>query len=89
MPSFESIEALDEYRALGITVSVVESFPEVELNKIAEQFLPDYGGRYLSKEELGKRLTDYALALYNGRSPTLVEFEKYVDELSRERFRTR
>ncbi len=89
MPVFDSLEALEEHRALGIVVSTIESLPVEELRKIAGQFLPDQNVAGASKEELARSLTKCALQLYNSHSPKLVGLEKFVDDLSRERLRTR
>jgi hypothetical protein len=87
MPTFASLDALNKHRALGIAVSTIESFPEGELRSVAAQFLRDDVS--WSRAELAKNLTQYALELYSSGSPMLVEFEKRVDEISRERFRER
>jgi hypothetical protein len=43
----------------------------------------------VSKDSLEKKLTDFAVQLYNSKSLTLIEFRKYLDEAARKRLRNR
>jgi len=88
MPTFNSLEALEEYRALGITVSMIESLPVEDLRKVATRVSEnlDEDSR---EEELEKNLTALALRLYNDHSPKFKELEKCVDDVSRERLANR
>jgi hypothetical protein len=89
MPTFASLEALDQRRALGTAISILKSLPAESLRQIEAEFQPENQNRPKSKDELDRVLTEYVIELYNSGSSKLTAFENYVDGVSRQRLRRR